>query len=141
MAAFRWNQRELDRLLNSQNGPVGRDLDAKARRAQEAQKERAPVSPDGSHGRPAGYMRDSITRRHGRDSEGQFVDVGPTAETPDGHPYPLDVEFGTRPHTIESKGDYPLRDEHGNVFGKTVNHPGTEAQPFIRPSIEAIRDQ
>jgi hypothetical protein len=141
MARFRWNQRQIDRLLHEQGGPVGRDLDARAQRVEAAQKQAAPVSPEGSHGRPPGYMRDSISRRPGRDEQGQFVDVGPTATTPDGHPYPLDVEFGTKPHVIRSKGDYPLRSEDGRTFGKEVQHPGTEAQPFIRPSIEAIRDR
>jgi hypothetical protein len=131
MARVVWNQRQLDRLLHEQAGPVGRDLDRRAQLVEQAQKQAAAVSPDGSHGRPAGYMRDSINRWPGRDSEGQFVDVGPTATTPDGHPYPMDVEFGTRPHEIPG------------AFGRegSVQHPGTEAQPFIRPSIEAIRER
>ena len=131
MARMEWNQRELDRLLNSRTGPVGKDLDDRARRVEEAQKQRAPVSADGSHGREPGYMRDSITVAAGRDGEGQYRDIGPTAETPEGAPYPLFVELGTKPHTIPG------------AFGREgeVQHPGTEAQPFIRPSIEVIRDQ
>jgi hypothetical protein len=45
------------------------------------------------------------------------------------------VEFGSAPHWIESHGDYPLRDEHGNIFGRRVWHPGTTPQPFMRPAL------
>lgn len=141
MARVRWNSREAERLLNGRDGPVARDLAAKAARVAAEQKRTAPVSPDGSHGRPSGYMRDSVDVSHGRDERSLYVDIGPTAETPDGHPYPLDVELGSRPHSIDSKGDYPLRNpKTGQVFGKHVDHPGTEAQPFIRPSLSVIRE-
>ena len=43
------------------------------------------------------------------------------------------VEFGTRPHTITATGK-GLSDGT-NFFGKTVNHPGTKAQPFLLPSL------
>lgn len=130
MAGMRWNARELDRLLQSQTGPVSRHIDRLAGQVEQEQQRTAPVSADGSHGREPGYMRDSVTRQHGRDTDGIYVDVGPTAETPDGYPYPLGVELGTRPHAIPG------------AFGRdsTVQHPGTEAQPFIRPSIEVIRE-
>jgi hypothetical protein len=46
------------------------------------------------------------------------------------------VEFGTRPHIIRSHGDYSLHNrETGQRFGKVVHHPGTEAQPYIRPAV------
>jgi hypothetical protein len=130
MPGMRWNRREEDRLLRSQRGPVGEDLRVRAARVEAEQKRLAAVSPDGSHGRAAGYMRDSVTTQPGRDEIGLYADIGPTATTPQGHPYPLDVEFGTRPHTIP------------NAFGRgePVQHPGTTAQPFMRPSIEAARD-
>lgn len=137
----RWNSREAERLLNGRDGPVARDLAAKAAWVAQEQKRLAPVSPDGSHGRPSGYMRSSIDVNLGRDERGLFADIGPTATTPEGHAYPLDVELGSRPHLIESKGDYPLRNpKTGQVFGRSVNHPGTEAQPFIRPSLDVIRE-
>ena len=50
------------------------------------------------------------------------------------------VEYGTRPHIIRSHGDYPLRNrETGEVFGRVVRHPGTQAQPFIRPNFYRYR--
>lgn len=43
------------------------------------------------------------------------------------------VEFPTRPHTITATGK-GLSDGT-NFFGKTVNHPGTKAQPFLLPAL------
>jgi hypothetical protein len=46
------------------------------------------------------------------------------------------VEYGTKPHIIRSGGDYSLRNrETGQSFGKVVHHPGTPAQPYIRPAV------
>ena len=64
------------------------------------QKRRIPVSQDGSNGRPAGYARDRIHVERGHDTEGPYRDIGSDAETPDGYPYPIGLELGTRPHTI-----------------------------------------
>jgi hypothetical protein len=99
------------------------------------QKRRIPVSADGSNGRPPGYARDAIHVERGRDAEGPYRDVGSDATSPDGYPYPLGLELGTAPHVIESHGDYPLRDQHGNVFGRTVNHPGTHPYPWCRAAL------
>ncbi len=140
MARVVWNRAELARLLDSQSGPVGRDLAVKGEKVAAEQRRLAPVSPDGSHGRPPGHMRDRIHSELGRDAIGLHVDVGTDATTPDGHAYPLDVEYGTRPHKIRSKGNYPLRDpKSGRVFGYEVDHPGTQAQPFLRPSLDVLR--
>jgi hypothetical protein len=99
------------------------------------QKRRIPVSEDGSNGRPSGYARDRIHVERGRDAEGPYRDVGSDAETPEGFPYPLALELGARPHVITSHGDYPLRDAHGNVFGRTVNHPGNRPYPWCRAAL------
>jgi hypothetical protein len=142
VARIRWNAREAERLFNSQSGPVGRDLARKGRRVEEQQRRTAPVSPDGSHGRPPGYLRDHTYSRLGRDDRGLHVDVGTDATTPDGFPYPLVQELGSRPHVIESKGDYPLRNpQTGQVFGKRVQHPGTDPQPWLRPSLDVLRGE
>jgi hypothetical protein len=99
----------------------------------------APVSDDGSHGRPPGYLRDSITQESVHNGREPGVAVGPTATTPDGFPYPLAVEFGTPPHQIRSHGPWPLRDDTGRVLGPKVNHPGTAPNPFIRRTLEVGR--
>lgn len=48
------------------------------------------------------------------------------------------LEHGSRPHVIESHGDYPLRNaQTGQVFGRKVNHPGTPAYHFLRRALKA----
>lgn len=110
-------------------------MDAAAVIVAAGQKRRIPVSQGGSSGRPAGYARDRIHVERGRDAEGPYRDVGSDAETPDGYPYPLGLELGTPPHTITSHGDYPLRDKHGHVFGRTVDHPGNPPFPWCRAAL------
>lgn len=103
------------------------------------QRRTIPVSDDGSYGRPAGWARDRIDVRPGRDGEGPYLDVGSDATTPDGVSYPAILDVGSRPHTIESHGDYPLRNAHtGQVFGPVVHHPGTKPTHWCRNSIMVI---
>lgn len=110
-------------------------LDAAAVVVAAGQKRRIPVSADGSNGRPPGYARDSIHVERGRDALGMYRDIGSDATTPSGYPYPLGLELGTAPHVIQSHGHYPLRDKHGNIFGRTVNHPGTQPYPWCRAAL------
>lgn len=50
------------------------------------------------------------------------------------------TEYGSRPHLIVSHGSWPLRDRAtGQVFGRVVHHPGTPAQPFMRPAVFQTR--
>jgi len=100
------------------------------------QKRRIPVSKDGNYGRGPGYARDRINVQRGADLLGPFRDVGSDATSPDGYNYPLGLELGTRPHTITSKGNYPLRNRKtGQIFGRTVNHPGTRPYPWCRAAL------
>lgn len=53
--------------------------------------------------------------------------------------YADDVEFGTAPHVITPDGAEALKfpDGNGNViFRSKVDHPGTPAQPFMRPALQ-----
>lgn len=131
---LRWNEQEMARLLNSADGPVARDLLDKSAKVAKRAKELCPVSPHGSGGNPSGHLRNSIGYGVGRDERGVYAEVGTDVD------YALPVELGSRPHVIESHGDYPLRDRRGNVFGRSVQHPGSPAQPFLRPALEAIRE-
>lgn len=135
-----WDEGQLTELLRSEHGPLGRYFAGVVGPAvtQEA-KRRAPVSPDGSHGRPSGYLRSNIGHKTGVDVHGLHVDIEATAKTPDGVDYSLIVEVGSAPHVIESHGDYPLRDKHGNVFGRRVNHPGTKPANYLRGSLSIVR--
>lgn len=53
--------------------------------------------------------------------------------------YAPDVEFGTQPHKIQAKngGVLAFKKNGKTVFAKSVNHPGTAAQPFLFPAFEA----
>jgi hypothetical protein len=115
-----WDDTELERLLESSSGPTARYLQRLAEIVTQGAKRRAPVSPDGSNGRPSGYMRSGIGWRVLVDTHGLVAVVEAPATTPDGDPYPYFVEVGTVAHVIESHGDYPLRDKYGNVFGRRV---------------------
>lgn len=80
-----------------------------------------------------GELRESLSVR----VEGDRVLVGPTAS------HAAYVEFGTAPHEIRPKKDGgTLRWTQGGVtyYAKVVRHPGTKAQPFVRPAFEAWVD-
>lgn len=49
--------------------------------------------------------------------------------------YASDVEYGTVAHTIKAKNGKGLSDGK-NFFGKEIQHPGTKAQPFLRPAFD-----
>lgn len=53
----------------------------------------------------------------------------------------LFVEYPTRPHIIRARGDGMLRFRVGGriVYAKQVRHPGTQAQPFMRPALFQVR--
>lgn len=108
---------------------------AGAERVAEAQRAAIPVSSDGSYGRPPGYARSRIGVRVGFGPQGRYYDIGSDATTPDGFPYPTVLDVGSRPHVIESHGDYPLRSRDGRVFGKRVMHPGTQPTYWCRRSL------
>jgi len=71
----------------------------------------------------------SIKARFPGGKRGVVVVGGPDA------PYWADVEYGSRPHTIRSHGPWSLRSDEGEYFGPVVHHPGTPAQPFMRPAL------
>jgi Bacteriophage HK97-gp10, putative tail-component len=110
-------------LLNDPAGPVGRQLATLAQRVTQDAKRRCPTR--------TGRLRSSIS--WDLTPHPLAADIGTDVE------YSWFVEYGTKPHVIRSHGDYPLRDKKGNVFGREVDHPGTRAQPFLRPSLDAIR--
>ena len=67
---------------------------------------------------------------------GDKVIIGPDTE------YAEYVEFGTKPHEIRAKKGKALAFRMGGqtVIVKSVKHPGTRAQPFVRPAFEAWVD-
>lgn len=47
------------------------------------------------------------------------------------------VEYGTDPHVITPDGDFLYFEGRGGhlIRKRSVNHPGTPAQPFLRPAL------
>lgn len=63
------------------------------------------------------------------------IEIGPdTIQAP----YAWDVEYGTKPHIIEAKPGKVLRFQVGDrvVYTRRVKHPGTRAQPYVRPVVQ-----
>jgi HK97 gp10 family phage protein len=64
------------------------------------------------------------------------VVIGPDTE------YAAYVEFGTKPHVIRPRNKKALSFYVGGqrIVVTKVNHPGTKAQPYVRPAFEAWVD-
>lgn len=62
--------------------------------------------------------------------------IGPTVN------YAKYVEQGTAPHQINVVNKKALANRRqGLIFGRSVNHPGTQANPFMERIIERSKDQ
>lgn len=132
------NEQELHRLLTGPTGPVARLLERDGEIVAQEQKRLCPVSPAGASDHPSGQLRSAIGWSMHVTTHGLEVRVGVDPDSP-ATEYALPVEFGTRPHEIRSHGDYPLRNPRtGQVFGPSVHHPGTQAQPYLRPSLDVL---
>lgn len=140
---IRFNERELAELLYGEDGPVARLMQRCGEIVTQGAKRRAPVSPRGSGGRGSGYLRSKIGWQIGKDAIGLYVDIASPARTPHGAPYGLFAEVGTRPHTIRPRrrnGWLRWTDSAGKVrFAREVRHPGTPAQPHLRPALDDLR--
>lgn len=93
-----------------------------------ALKAKAPVGK----GPNAGRLRDSI-RYQRTTAVGRGITVSFTAHTP----YAGFVIGGTRPHRIEARAAKALHwvGPHGDVFRRSVWHPGTRPNPFPRKAM------
>lgn len=122
-------------------------MEAAAKIVARGQRNRIPVSRDGSNGRPAGYARSMIHVEAGIDALGPWWDIGTGTDalTPDGYNYPLGLELGTRPHSIDAKGadsggrKVLANKKTGQIFGRHVDHPGTPPFPWLRVALEDLR--
>jgi hypothetical protein len=139
-----WDEAAIRADCANSSSAVGRALENLAGHLQSEMKRRCPVSPAGRSesgggrwpARQSGTLRASIEKFHQPD--GSWL-VGPTDQTPSGEFLGPLLEQGTRPHSIDSLGPWPLRNpDTGQVFGPHVDHPGTSPQPFIKPAAEAM---
>lgn len=120
------NDSEMRQLLTGATGEVMQELRRLGGVVERGAKRR-------THGRIAAGVK---AHEPGVEDGNGYVDIETAAEDENGAPIGLFIEVGTRPHVIESHGNYPLRNAAtGQVFGKKVNHPGTEAQPHLRPAL------
>jgi hypothetical protein len=85
-----------------------------------------------------GTMQDSIFVDPSGYGDGE-VEVGATALSDEGFPYPVVIENGSRPHPIEGNPllafNWPGK---GFIITHSVQHPGTSPKPFVEPSLEYI---
>jgi HK97 gp10 family phage protein len=84
-----------------------------------------------------GHLRRSITHETEHEDHKSTARIGTNVE------YAQVLEEGSKPHEIKRKDGKPLK---LNINGKwvtvgKVNHPGTKAQPYLRPAIEENVDE
>ena len=80
-----------------------------------------------------GNLKNGIGAKPTGDPLAWTVDVGAD--------YGADVEFGTGPHIIRPrKGKFLRFVVNGKVvFARIVRHPGTAANPYLRPAVSSAR--
>jgi hypothetical protein len=119
----KWNNSEVQRVLYSRNGNVGRYLIKKAIVVKT--KASAQVGVD------TGALKKSIGWKFGRNSLGPYVDIG----SPLRHAY-LHHE-GTRPHLIVPKKAQVLRfsSKGSIIYTQRVRHPGTRPNRYLTDNL------
>lgn len=107
-------------------------------------KANVPVGPPSGenkklYGGYAGALRDSIrvtTRRHGSYINANVVAGGKNKKTGADVFYAHLIEFtGALPHLESAQNRKGL--SFGGLFFQSVNHPGMQAHPFLRPALDA----
>lgn len=126
-AVFVPRRAEMDFLLKSPAGPVGRYLARKGRLVLAAAKAQVGVR--------SGALRASLHMRHLRDSRGQFVRIGSPLD------YALAHHEGTRPHLITPNRAQVLRFTRGTtvVYAHSVMHPGTKPNRYLTNNLRLVR--
>lgn len=129
---LRLDNAALQRLLESEAGPVVLHLAQLATRVQEAAK--ANIKR-GDPPREDSHLQDTVVKRFIRDKAGPAVWVGSE------HPRALMYHEGTRPHVILPRNAKVLAFDVGGttVFAAKVNHPGTPATKWLARALESVR--
>jgi HK97 gp10 family phage protein len=115
-------ERGLRRYFGGMSDDVKRAVDRTRIDVQNEARRRAPVD--------TGRLRSSIVSR----AEGSGRSVGYVIGT--NVSYAAAVEYGTSPHVIKPVNKKALYWPGAAHPVAQVNHPGTRAQPFLRPAIE-----
>ena len=127
MATVVFRKAELDFLLNSPEGDVGKYLAKKGRLIPAAAKAQVGVR--------TGALRSSIHMRHLRDSRGQYVKIGSNLD------YALLHHQGTKPHVIRPDRAKVLRFVRGSriIYTTSVMHPGTKANRYLSDNLKLVK--
>ena len=127
MATVVFRKAELDFMLNSPEGDVGRYLAKKGRLLMAAAKTQVGVR--------TGALRSSIHMRHLRDSRGQYVKIGSNLD------YALLHHQGTKPHVIRPDRAKVLRFVRGSriIYTTSVMHPGTKANRYLSDNLKLVK--
>jgi hypothetical protein len=118
-------------ILRSPSGMVARHLMERATAVQYRAKELAP--------RRTGCLESSIVKRveHFGDEIAVRIVSDTTSCSPSRTSYSYWVHEGTAPHVITARNGGVLAFQVGGetVFARSVNHPGTRANPFLRDAL------
>ena len=131
---LRLDNAAIQQLLESEDGPVFRQAMVKGDEVKAGARQRVGVSDPSQRSTRSGgsqHLRDTITKRVGRDGKGAAVFVG---DLDDSVPHARYHHDGTNPHTIRPRQARMLRFTVGGgqvVFASVVNHPGTRANPYL----------
>ena len=127
MARVIFRAKELDDMLNSPRGMVGKYLRGKGLAIKAAAK--------GQVGFKTGALRASIHMRHSRDVRGQYIKIGSPLSYARAH------HEGTRPHLILPKTRRSLRffTDGFMVFAHMVRHPGTRPNRYLTDNLRLIK--
>lgn len=115
-------ERGLRRVLGGMSDDVKTAVDRTGTDVQNEARRRAAVD--------TGRLRSSIVSRSTNTGRSVGYAVGTNVK------YAADVENGTPPHVIVPKNGKALYWPGARHPVAKVNHPGTRAQPFLRPAIE-----
>jgi len=122
--AIVWNYPELDRLLKSRSGPVGRDLEKRSAKVLAAAKIQV--------GTNTGALKVSINQNFERSAMGPKILIGSSLS------YALMHHEGTKPHVIVAKPSQVLRFRNRAgvaVYAHTVVHKGTKPNRFLTDNL------
>jgi len=117
-------QKQLDQLMKKHKRQLYEAVVDSSNKMATIAKKEAPVDN--------GYLRQHITSEISR--TGVFTGVVVSSAA-----YSEAVEEGTKPHKIEVKNKKVLAGKGSgpggwDIFGKKVQHPGTDPHPFMRPA-------
>jgi hypothetical protein len=119
------NDAALAELLHGPDGPVMKELRKLGKTVERGAKRR-------SKGRVSAGVR---AHEPVDAADGPYVDIETGAVDEHGAPIGLFTEVGTKPHIIEARDKQALSWPGAAHPVKRVHHPGTEAQPHLRPAL------